>query len=112
MKISTSITWLHDARKPVNTTTRTALFLTLVYVLVIFVPRDKTRAVLAAKREAPTIRYSHRHYLLKSNWLLNVVAASSEFDAAVTRSDKARVPYTIGALRPLILLPTALLFGR
>ncbi len=34
-----------------------------------------------------------------------------EVDAAVARSDQARVPYTIGARRPLILLPAAFCSG-
>ena len=95
---------------PVNTTARTALFLTLAYVLVVFL-----RVITLARfwRRKEKLRRSATRTGLTSEIELVAQRCRSIFgvDATVTRSDKARVPYTIGARRPLILLPAAFCSG-
>ena len=91
----------------ITTTSRSVLFLTLAYVLVILarairiarfwqrkerLRRSATRAGLAAEVEAAAERCRN---------LLGIR------DVTVTRSSRARVPYTIGARHPLIVLPDA-----
>ena len=96
--------------RPVNTTARTALFLTLAYVLVVLL-RGITLARFWFRKE--NLRRSATVAGLTPEIELVAQRCRSIFgvDAAVTRSDKARVPYTIGARRPLILLPTAFCSG-
>jgi HEAT repeat protein/beta-lactamase regulating signal transducer with metallopeptidase domain len=96
--------------KPVNTTARTAVYLMLAYVLVVFLRgitlarfwRRKEKLRRSATRAGLTPEIEHIAQRCRS--IFGV-------DAAVARSDKARVPYTIGARRPLILLPTAFCSG-
>src|SRR5215207_4607282 len=94
-------------RKTLTTTTRTVLLLTLAYSLFIFgrgvrlvrfwqrkerLRRSASLAGLSPDIEAVASRCSR---------LLGIANAS------VRRSDEARVPYTLGARRPLIVLPDA-----
>lgn len=92
--------------KSISTHTRTALFLTFAYFLVIL-----GRGVRLARfwRRKEKLRRTAIHVGLPSEVELVAERCRRIFrvDAAVTRSDNARVPYTIGARRPLILLPAA-----
>lgn len=96
--------------RPVSTTIRTALFLTLAYFLVVFL-RGITLARFWLRKER--LRRSATRAGLTSEIELVAQRCRSIFgvDAVVTRCDKARVPYTIGARRPLILLPAAFCSG-
>ncbi|HJU92374.1 MAG TPA: M56 family metallopeptidase [Pyrinomonadaceae bacterium] len=96
--------------RPVSTTTRTALFLALAYVLVVVF-----RGIRLARfwRRKEMLRRSAISAGLPPEIELIAKRCRTIFrvDAAVTWSDKARVPYTIGARPPLILLPTAFCSG-
>ena len=96
--------------KPVSTTARTALLLTLVYLLVVFI-----RGIRLARfwRRKEALRRSATRAGIPPEIDLVALRCRSifEVDAAVTRSEEARVPYTIGARRPLILLPAAFCAG-
>lgn len=91
----------------INTTPRSVLFLTLAYALVILgrairlarfwqrkerLRKSATRMGLAPEVEGAAHRCRR---------LLGIR------DVTVTRSDEARVPYTVGARHPLIVLPNA-----
>ena len=92
--------------KPISASTRTALIVTLAYVLVVLF-----RGTILARfwRRKEKLRRSGTRSGLPFEIELIAERCRSIFgvDARLTRSDKARVPYTIGARRPLILLPTA-----
>ena len=92
--------------KPINASARTALFLTLAYVLVVLF-----RGTILARfwRRKENLRRSGTRAGLSLEIERIAERCRSIFgvDARLARSDKARVPYTIGARRPLILLPTA-----
>jgi beta-lactamase regulating signal transducer with metallopeptidase domain/HEAT repeat protein len=92
--------------KPVSTTTRTALLLALAYFLVVLV-----RAIRLTRfwRRKEKLKRSASREGLPDEVELVAQRCRSIFgvDATVTCSNKARVPYTIGARRPLILLPDA-----
>ena len=92
--------------KPISASTRTALILSLAYVLVVLF-----RGTILARfwRRKEKLRRSGTRSGLPFEIELIAERCRSIFgvDARLTRSDKARVPYTIGARRPLILLPTA-----
>ena len=94
----------------VNTTTPTALLLTLVYLLVVFIRGIRLSRFWFRKE---TLRRSATRKGLSPEIDLVALRCRSifEVDAVVTRSDQARVPYTIGSQRPLILLPTAFCAG-
>src|SRR5688572_24728987 len=96
--------------RPVNTTARTALALTLVYLLVVFI-----RGIRLARfwRRKETLRRSATRAGIPPEIDLVALRCRSifEVDAAIARSDQARVPYTIGARRPLILLPAPFCSG-
>ena len=96
--------------KPVNTTARSAQYLMLAYVLVVFL-----RAVTLVRfwRRKEKLRRSVTRTGLSPEIELVAQRCRGIFgaDATVTRSNKARVPYTIGARRPLILLPAAFCSG-
>ena len=92
--------------KSISATSGAALLLTLAYVLVII-----GRAIRLA-------RFWRRKEMLRSSAIVEGLPAEVELaaercrrvfgvNAEVARSDNARVPYTIGATRPLILLPEA-----
>jgi HEAT repeat protein/beta-lactamase regulating signal transducer with metallopeptidase domain len=97
----------NQRRKTVTTTPHIALFLAIAYSLFIFgrairlvrfwqrkerLRKTATGTALSPEVEAVTQRCRH---------LLGIR------DAVVTRSSAARVPYTLGARRPLIVLPDA-----
>ena len=93
--------------KPINTTTQTALFLTLAYGVFVF--GAGVRLVRFWRRKE-RLRRSATHASLP----LEVEFATERCrrilgvrDVTVARSPNARVPYTLGARRPLILLPEA-----
>ena len=92
--------------KSISTNTRTALFLTFVYFLIIL-GRGITLTRFWRRKES--LRRSATRTGLPPEIKLVAERCRRIFgvDATVVRSDKARVPYTIGARRPLILLPTA-----
>ena len=100
----------YPAHRPVSTTARTALLLTLVYLLVVFI-----RGIRLARfwRRKEALRRSATRAGIPPEIDLVALRCRSifEVDAAVARSDQARVPYTIGARRPLILLPAAFCSG-
>ena len=80
-------------------------------MLCLFGVGNKTGAILAAKRETPKIRHSHR---IASGNRTGCAALSQIFgvqNVAVTLTNEARVPYTIGTRRPLIVLPEAFCAG-
>ena len=90
--------------KSISASNRTALLLMLAYVLLIF-----GRSIRLARfwRRKERLRRS-----ATSDGLPPVIEMIAErcrrvfgVDALVARSEEARVPYTIGARRPLILLP-------
>ena len=92
--------------KPISATTSTAALLTIAYFLVVFVC-----AIRLARfwRRKEALRRSATRTGLPAEVEIVAQRCRTIFgvDAHVTRSDRARVPYTIGARRPLILLPTA-----
>lgn len=92
--------------KSISTNTRTAFFLTCAYFLVVL-----GRGIRLGRfwRRKEKLRRTAIHVGLPSEVELVAERCRRIFrvDAAVTRSDNARVPYTIGARRPLILLPAA-----
>jgi beta-lactamase regulating signal transducer with metallopeptidase domain len=96
--------------KPISTSTSIALLLTLAYAFVVFV-----RAITLARfwRRKETLRRSATSVGLPGEIELVAQRCCHAFgvNARVTRSNKARVPYTIGARRPLILLPAAFCSG-
>ncbi len=94
----------------VNTTASMALFLMFAYVL-IFLLRGITLARFWQRKER--LRRSATGAGLSPEIEFVAQRCRSIFGvkAAITRSDKARVPYTIGARRPLILLPAAFCSG-
>ena len=94
----------------VNTTASMALFLMFAYVLIVLL-RGITLARFWQRKER--LRRSATRAGLSPEIEFVAQRCRSIFGvkAAVTRSDKARVPYTIGARRPLILLPAAFCAG-
>ncbi|HEX6648061.1 MAG TPA: M56 family metallopeptidase, partial [Pyrinomonadaceae bacterium] len=96
--------------KPVSTSTQTALVLTLVYALVIF---GRGIRLLRFWRRKEKLRRSAVDELapeidLTAQRCRKLLGVS---EVAVARCDKTRVPYTLGARRPLILLPSAFCSG-
>lgn len=96
--------------KPVNTTTQTALFLTLAYLVFIFA------------RGIRFVRFWRRKENLRRSAIREGISAEVQLvaqrccrifgvDVPVATSDQAHVPYTIGARRPLVLLPEAFCSG-
>ena len=91
--------------QPVNTTANTALFFALAYVLIIvgggirlarfWVRKERLRKSAILKQLAPEIE----HVAERCARLLRVSSVR------VTCSPEARVPYTLGARPPLIVLP-------
>jgi HEAT repeat protein/beta-lactamase regulating signal transducer with metallopeptidase domain len=93
--------------QPINTSTRTALFLTLAYALFIF------------GRAIRLVRFWRRKERLRRSATGAGLAAEVEVAAKrcrtllgaggvrVTLSNEARVPYTLGARCPMIVLPEA-----
>lgn len=96
--------------KPVNTTARTALFLMLAYVLVVFL-RAITLARFWQRKEGLRRSATRAGVPPEIEFVAQRCRSIFGVNAVVTRSDKARVPYTIGAHRPLILLPAAFCSG-
>ena len=96
--------------RSIRTGARTAQLLTLAYVLVIL-----GRGIRLARfwRRKEKLRRSATRTGLPPE--IEIVAERCRCifraEAAVVRSDKARVPYTIGARRPMILLPAAFCSG-
>ena len=93
-------------RKSISTDTRTAVFLTLIYALLIV-----GRAIRLARfwRRKEKLRRSAVSDGLPPEVAMVVARCRHVFgvEARVARTDSARVPYTIGARRPLVLLPDA-----
>ena len=97
--------------KPISTTTRTALFFTLAYTL--FILGRSVRLVRFWRRKE-RLRRSATHTGLPNE--VQFVAERCRRmlgigSVSIARSDKARVPYTLGARRPLILLPETFCAG-
>ena len=91
--------------KPISTTTRTALFFTLAYGL--FILGRSVRLVRFWRRKEK-LRRSATQTGLPNEVLLAAERCRRMLgieNVSVARSDKARVPYTLGARGPLILLP-------
>jgi beta-lactamase regulating signal transducer with metallopeptidase domain len=98
-------------RQEISATPNTALFFTLAYVLLI------------AGRGIRLVRFWHQKERLRHSASLRDLTPEVEIVAErcrrllrirnvrVTRSNAARVPYTLGALRPLIVMPEAFLVG-
>lgn len=91
--------------KPITTTTRTALFFTLAYAL--FILGRGVRLTRFWRRKEKLRRSATRTGLpeeveLAAERCRRMLGIGN---VPVARSDKARVPYTLGARRPLILLP-------
>ncbi len=98
-------------RQEISTTPNTALFFTLAYVLLI------------TGRGIRLVRFWRRKERLRHSASLHELSPEVEIVAErcgrllgirnvrVTRSKEARVPYTLGALRPLIVMPEAFLTG-
>ena len=96
--------------QPVNTSTQTALVLTLVYAFVIF---GRGIRLVRFWRRKEDLRRSAVDELAPE---IELVAQRCRrllqvSEVTVARSDKTRVPYTLGARRPLILLPAAFCSG-
>jgi len=92
--------------KPVSTSTQTALVLTLAYAIFIF---GRGIRLVRFWRRKEDLRRSAIHGLAPEVELVaqrcrRLLGVS---EVTVARSDKTRVPYTLGARRPLILLPAA-----
>ena len=97
--------------KPISTTTRTALFLTLAY------------ALLVCGRAIRLVRFWQRKERLRRSAVRDEIPSEVQAIAQRCRSIfgvgavpvacsvQARVPYTLGASRPLILLPEAYCSG-
>ena len=97
--------------KPISTTTRTALFFALAYALFVF---GRSIRLVRFWRRKEKLRSSATHEGLTPE--VELVAQRCRRmlrigNVLVARSDKARVPYTIGARRPLILLPETFCSG-
>jgi beta-lactamase regulating signal transducer with metallopeptidase domain len=92
--------------KPISVSNRITLFFTIAYALLIV-----GRGIRLARfwRRKETLRRSAFHAGLPREVELIAERCRRIFgvEAPVARSDRARVPYTIGARRPLILLPAA-----
>jgi len=91
--------------KPISTTTRTALFFALAYGL--FILGRSVRLVRFWRRKEKLRRSATRTELphevqLAAERCRRMLGIGN---VPIARSDKARVPYTLGARRPLILLP-------
>ena len=96
--------------RPVSTSTQTALVLTLAYAVFIF---GRGIRLLRFWRRKENLRRSAIHELAPE---IELVAERCRrllgvSEVTVARSDKTRVPYTLGARRPLILLPMAFCSG-
>jgi HEAT repeat protein/beta-lactamase regulating signal transducer with metallopeptidase domain len=94
-------------RKTVSTTNRTVLFLAFVYVLFV-IARGVRLARFWQRKER--LRRSATH--IDVPHAIEVAAQRCRellgtSDATVARSTEARIPYTIGTRRPLIVLPNA-----
>lgn len=97
--------------RPISTTTRTALFFTLAYAL--FILGRSVRLVRFWRRKEK-LRRSATQAGLASDVQLAAERCRRMLgieNVAIARSDKARVPYTLGARRPLILLPDSFCGG-
>ena len=96
--------------RPVRAPARTPLYLMLAYVLVVLF-RGITLARFWRRKEK--LRRSATRTGLVPEIELAAQRCRRIFgvNAEVARSDKARVPYTIGARRPLVLLPAAFCSG-
>ena len=93
--------------QPINTSTRTALFLTLAYALFIF-----GRAIRLARfwRRKERLRRSATCAGLPAEVEVTAKRCRTLLGAGsvqVTLSNEARVPYTLGARCPVIVLPQA-----
>ena len=90
--------------KSISTDTRTALVLTLCYVLVIL-GRGIRLARFWQGKEKLRLSATRAGLLPEIELVAERLRRVFGVNAFVTRSDKARVPYAIGVWRPLILLP-------
>ena len=92
--------------KPISASTSTALILALAYVLVVLF-RGTILARFWRRKEKLRRSGTRAGLSLEIERIAERCRSIFGVDARLIRSDKARVPYTIGARRPLILLPTA-----
>jgi beta-lactamase regulating signal transducer with metallopeptidase domain len=92
--------------KQISASTRTALILTLAYVLIVLF-RGTILARFWRRKEKLRRSGTRDGLTLEIERIAERCRSLFGVDARLIRSDKARVPYTIGARRPLILLPTA-----
>ena len=119
VQVTAGTTWSEDfgvehlvtrRTRPVSTTARTALFFTFVYVLVVLL-RGITLARFWRRKENLRRTVTRAGLPPEIETVARRCRSIFGVDATVTRSDQARVPYTIGARRPLILLPAVFCSG-